>query len=254
MALSLEEKEDFDPPRITIYGPPKIGKSTFASMAPSPVFIQTEDGLTALDVPHYPLAKSFKEVMKYLEEIATEEHEFKTLVIDSLDWMEKLIHKQICEENGVTSLENLNWGKGYVAAFMLWEQYIDAVNYIRLNRNMCIIQIAHSEIKRHEDPETEGYDKYQIKLHKTASASITEKSDMILFVNYVVSVIKTQEGFNKKTRAIGDGEAMLYTMNRPQAVAGNRYSMPPEIPFTRDGSYWATIAQYVPYFSKMMGN
>lgn len=249
MTLSLE-KRTHKPPRILIYGPPKMGKSTFASLAPAPVFIQTEDGLDAIDVPAFPLAQSFGDVLNAIEQLATQEHDRQTVVMDSADWLERLIHNQVCKEQNVKSLESIGYGKGYVFAIDMWRQYIDATNYLRDNKNMVVINIAHSQIKRFENPETDAYDRYQIKMHDKASALLMENSDVILFVNEQVNITKSQEGFSKRVRAIGEGERVLYTESRPSFVAGNRFSLPAEIPFDKSGQYWSTIASHIPYFNK----
>lgn len=250
MTLSVQQKPKPQPPRILLYGTQGIGKSTFGSMAPNPVFIQTEDGLDALDVPHFPLAKTWSEVMQYIEELCSQEHQYETLVIDSVDWLERLAWDQLCAEKNVKNIDDIPYGKGYGLVMDLWREYIQAINYLREAKNMMIVQIAHAEIKRFENPETDGYDRYQVKMHKNASALLLEHSDIVLFANHVVSVRKSQAGFSEKTKAIGAGERVLHTEERPAFLAKNRYSMPPELPFDKDGAYWQTLVQHIPYFNK----
>jgi len=249
MTLTLE-KRTHKPPRILIYGPPKMGKSTFASLAPAPVFIQTEDGLDAIDVPAFPLAQSFGDVLNAIEQLATQEHDRKTVVLDSVDWLERLIFEQLCKERNVKTVADVPYGKGWEISLDLWRQYIDAVDWLRMNKNMMVINIAHSQIKRFNNPETDAYDRYQIKMYEKAADLLMEKSDLILFVNDQVSITKSQEGFNKRVRAIGEGERVLYTESRPSFVAGNRFSLPAEIPFDRSGQYWSTIVSHIPFFNK----
>lgn len=253
MPLNLETRRH-KPPRILIYGSQGCGKSTFGSLAPNPVFIQTEDGLDAIDVPAYPLCATFTDVLNNLGELAEEDHGYQTVVIDSVDWLERLIHAQICQERNVKALDDIPYGRGYSMAIDVWRQYIDCLNYLRDQKNMIIIQIAHAEIKRFENPETDAYDRYNIKMHKLASALLLEHSDIVLFANQVVHVKKSQEGFSERKRATGSGERMLYTEERPAFIAKNRYSLPPEIPFTKDGSYWSTIAEHVPFFNQLTGD
>ncbi len=252
MTLSLQQIKH-KPPRILIYGPPKVGKSTFGSLAPNPVFIQTEDGLDAIDAPAFPLCQSFTQVLQYFGELATETHDYKTLVVDSTDWLERLIHAQVAKEKNVKSLEDIGYGKGYLFALDLWRQYIDCLNYLRDEKGMMIIQIAHGHIKRFENPETDSYDRYQIKMHDKASALLMEHSDIILFANHVVGVKKEQEGFSKRARAIGSGDRVLFTEERPAFIAGNRFGLPAEITFDKDGSYWSVIAGNIPYFNQTKG-
>lgn len=243
------------PPRILIYGTPKIGKSSFGAMANKPVFLQTEDGLDAIGADAFPMAKTFAEAMGNLEALATGEHDFKTLVVDSLDHLEPLIWKQVADENGKGGIEDIGYGKGYIMALDLWREYLSAIDYLRDEKDMTIIQIAHAHIKRFESPLTDSYDKYEIKLHKLAAGLVAEKSDIILFANYWIGITKEskqsgQKDEDKKRRAVGTGERVLYTEERPAFVAGNRYDLPAEIPFTKDGSYWSVIANHVPFFNQ----
>lgn len=241
------------PPRIIIYGPAGIGKSTFGALAPEPVFIQTEDGLDAIEVPAFPLCKTYGEVLDHLGHLCAEDHGYTTLIVDSIDWLERLIWSQLCSEKNVKNLEDIPYGKGYVMVMDLWREYVNAINYLRDEKDMMVIQIGHSEIKRFENPETEGYDRYQIKLHKLASALLQEHSDIVLFANHQVTVKKTTTGFSERTRAIGSGERVLYSEERPAFVAKNRYGLPSEIPFDKAGNYWQVIASHVPYFNTTKG-
>ncbi len=257
MTLSIETRKH-KPPRILIYAAHGVGKSTFGSLAPNPVFIQTEDGLDALDVPAFPLAKSYDQVMAYLTELCEQEHDYQSLVIDSLDWFEPLVWKKLIEdrphgEKGqiIKSIEDYGYGKGYAMVMDYWNDYIRAINYLRNERGMMIIQIAHAQIRKFENPETDMYDRYEIKLHKTASAKIQEHSDMVIFANYGTAVKKEETGFGgERRRAVGSGDRYLYTEERPAYVAKTRYDLPFEIPFDKNGQYWATIAQAVPFFNK----
>ena len=87
---SITRGKESCPPRIFLYGQEGVGKSTFGGSAPNPIFIQTEDGLSEIEASKFPLAESYEEALRYLEAIRDGEHEFQTLVIDSLDWLERL--------------------------------------------------------------------------------------------------------------------------------------------------------------------
>jgi len=241
---SLKRTTALAPPRILAYGVAGVGKTTFAAGAPNPVFILTEDGLGTLDVPHFPLARSFDEVMAALTALYDEVHEFRTLVVDSVDWLEPLVWAQVCKENGWSSIEDAGYGKGYIAALTLWRQYIDGLNALRAEKGLTIIQIAHSDIKRFDSPEHEPYDRYVIKLHTRAAALLQEHSDAVLFANYRISTVKSDVGFNKKvTRALGSGERVLYTAERPAFLAKNRYGLPDVLPLAFD-AFAAALPQF----------
>lgn len=241
-------------PRMLVYGVQGIGKTTLIASAPAPVVIQTEDGLGTLDVPAFPLAKTFTEVMDALNSLATEAHEFRTLGLDSLDWLEPLVWAHTCKANNWASIEDPGYGKGYLAAMSFWRDYIDAINYLRDERGMAIIQTAHCKIKRFDSPETEPYDRYEIKLHAATGALLMEHSDCVLFANYRVATTNADVGFNKKvTRAIGSGERVLNTQERPAFLAKNRYAMPDQIPMPREGAF-NEIARFIPYYSSKEQN
>ena len=232
-------------PRILVHGVAGVGKTTFAAGAPAPVFICTEDGLGTLQTPHFPLARTFDAVMEAIAALSEQDHDFATVVIDSVDWLEPLIWQKACEENGWNNLEQPGFGKGYVAALDLWRQYLDRLNALRDERDMAIIQIAHTDIKRFDSPEHEPYDRYVIKLHARAAALLQEHSDVVLFANYRISTVKSDVGFNKKvTRALGSGERVLYTAERPAFLAKNRYDLPDSLALS-----WAAFAEAMPHSS-----
>jgi hypothetical protein len=234
------------PPRTLMHGVAGIGKTTFAAAAPNRVFLQTEDGLGTLAVPRFPLAKTFDAVMDALASLYTESHAFQTVVIDSLDWLEPLIWQRACRDNGWASIEDAGYGKGYVAALDLWRQYLEGLNALRDERGMTIIQLAHTDIKRFDSPEHEPFDRFVIELHTRAAALLQEHSDVVLFANYRISTVKSDVGFNKKvTRALGSGERVLYTAERPAFLAKNRYGLPDSLPLS-----WAAFAEAMPHFRK----
>ncbi len=248
MAISLSSlvrKAEHKPPRITIFGVPGCGKTTFAASAPAPVFIPIEDGLGSLEVDHFPLARSYDDVIGALASLASEDHSFQTVSIDSLDWFETLVQAQTCKVNGWSDLEVPGYGRGYVAAMALWQNYVDAINYLRNERRMTVIQIAHSETVRFDSPETEPYSRYVLKLHKRASALIAEHSDVLGFANYRTSTAKADAGFNKKVvRGVGSGERLLFLSERPAYTAKQRYGLPDSIPLE-----WDHLAAGIPYFN-----
>lgn len=236
MALSLKDLRSstmLQPPFAVIYGGPGVGKTTFGASAPAPVFLLTEDGLGLLDAPHFPLIRSYDQFMEAIGALYSEEHEFETCVIDSADRLEPLIWAETCRRNNWTDLEQPGFGKGYLATLPVWNDALDGLKALRSDRNMAVVLIAHHEIKRFDSPETEGYDRYQIKLHRRAADLIQEQVDLILFAGWKVSTVKgdaAKPGQKGATRGVGRGERVLYTEERPAFVAKNRYSLPPELP------------------------
>jgi hypothetical protein len=225
------------PRRVMVYGVHGIGKSTFGAMAPDPIFIQTEDGLANLGAARFPLAESFEQVMASITALYTEAHDYATVVVDSLDWLEQLIWKQVVRERGpgnktkVENIEDFGFARGYMYATDYWREVLDGLNGLRNDRQMMVILIAHAKIERFENPETDAYDRYSPRLNKHASALVQEWCDEVLFASYKVHTKQTDEGFDSvRTRGIGTGDRILRTTERPAHMAKNRLSLPEELP------------------------
>ena len=96
---NIKNKSVLKAPRLLAYGPAGIGKSSFGSTLDKPIFLLTEDGLGTLQVDHFPLAKSWLEIKESLLSLLKEDHDFKSVVLDSADWLEPLIWDHVCKEN-----------------------------------------------------------------------------------------------------------------------------------------------------------
>jgi len=235
------------PPRLLLYGTEGIGKSTTASQAPKPIFIPTEDGLDQIDCASFPLAKSLTDVRSALNALLHEQHDYETAVIDSVDWLERLIFDALCEQYGVASIEKVDGGyaRGYTHALTLWRGILNDLDELRNKRGMCVILLSHARVEKFEDPEHAAYDRYSPRLHKHATALITEWADAVLFATRKI-ITKTDTGgagFNReRTIASGlgrdGGERVLRTVGSPACVAKNRYDLLPELPLS-----WLALMQ-----------
>lgn len=234
---SIRKGREFAPPRILLVGIEGIGKSTWASSAPSPIFIQTEDGLGGIDCHKFPLATSYEEVIEQLSAISSEEHDYQTVVIDSVDWLERLIWDHVCRRTNVTNIERVGGGfsKGYVYALDEWREVLQLLKRCH-ERGMAIILIAHAKIERFEDPENPAYDRYSPRLHKHAQALLTEWVDAVLFATRKMVVKTDGVGFDERKVATpvgpNGGERIVRTVGSPACVAKNRYGLPPELPLS----------------------
>lgn len=224
-------------PKILLYGFEGCGKSTWASQAPNPIFVQTEDGLNQIDCAKFPLAHSYQEVMNALVSVRDEEHDFQTVVVDSLSGLEPLIWAEVCRQYGVKTIEKVDggYGKGYTIACDWWMQFRDLLQQINDKRNMMIILIAHSGIQTIKDPETSTYDRTAPRLHRLAEGILSQWSDCVFQAKQKFRIQKTAEGFGSE-RAIAapvgseGGERVLRTIGNAAVIAKNRYGIPEEIP------------------------
>lgn len=213
-------------PKIVISGPGKIGKTTFASHAPNSIGILTEDGADAVDAQAFPLAASLNDVYTCISTLINEDHDFQTVFIDSLDWLEPMVQQHVCLANNWKHIEQPGFGKGYIAAGEEWRNFLNGLETLRTQRNMGIILIAHDKIKRIEDPLTEGYDSHVLKLHDRAGALVQEWADVIGYAGYRIFTNKTDAGFgNKETKATTTGERVLHVEPHPAHCGGNRFGL-----------------------------
>lgn len=219
------------PPRIVLYSEHGLGKSTFGSQAPKPIFIPTEDGLDNIDCASFPLAQSYDDVENYIVALYQGDHDYETVVVDTADWLESLIWKRACKDANVASIEDFGFGKGYKAAVGYWLSLLEGLNALREDRGMIIIITAHTQIRRFDDPTSEPYDRFTMKLHDRAAAIISEWADVVAFASQELIVKKTDVGFGKKTsRAVGSGRNVMHLNRRPAFDAKNRYSITKTIP------------------------
>lgn len=234
MAFSLESIKKttaMHAPRVLIVGTAGVGKTTWASQAPKPVFLFTEDGAGALEVEAFPLVQSFDDVLAAIGVLYSEDHEYQTLVLDSVDHLEPLIWDKVCREHQVDSIEALGYGKGYVEALTYWRQILDGLNALRDTKDMAIILIGHVQVKRFESPEHDSIDRFEPKMHAKASALVQESVDCILFAKHK-TITKTEDlGFKKtRTRGISTGVRVVCTVETASYIAKNRYGLPDELP------------------------
>ncbi len=241
MLETIQSGKEAKPPRIMLYGSEGIGKSTFGAKAPRAIFIQTEDGLSEIECSKFPLAKTLADVYSALSALQQEKHEFQTVVVDSLDWAERLIFDEVCREFGVKSVEKADGGyaRGYVHALTYWQKIINALELLRNEKGMACILIAHAKIERFEDPESSAYDRYSPRLHRHACALISEWVDAVLFATRRFRTQKEDAGFNRERTIAAPvgadgGERIIRTLGGPACVAKNRFNLPAELPLSWD--------------------
>ena len=213
--------------------------STTAAQAPNPIFVQTEDGLDQIECASFPLADKLADVEAAFQVLLHEKHDYGTVVLDSIDWLERLIWDVLCEKYGVESIEKVDGGyaKGYTHALTYWRRILDDLNALRNQRGMCVILLAHAKVEKFEDPEHSAYDRYSPRLHKHATSLITEWSDAVLFATRKIITKTEKSGFGReRTTAAGlgkdGGERILRCVGSPACVAKNRYNLPAELPLS----------------------
>lgn len=227
MTLSAVTRGTIERPlRVVLYGVEGIGKSTFGADAPAPVFLGAEDGTAHLDVARFPQPRTWGEAIDVLRVLCTDSHDFKTLVVDTVDWLEPLCWRAVCEAAKKPDIEAFGYGKGYLAALEEWRRFVRGLDALR-EKGMSVVLLAHALVRPFRNPEGEDYDRYTLKVNEKAAGLLREWADAVLFANYQSFGAKQQNG---RAKNIGTGARTLYTTHRPAADAKNRWSLPDELP------------------------
>jgi hypothetical protein len=239
------------PMRVIIHGAEGLGKSTFAAQAPRPIFIQTEDGLARIGPDRFPIARSLNDVYAQIKHLLDTEHDYQTLAIDSLDWLEPLVWAETCSRHyepdifGLNQSSKFSFGKGYDKAVETWNELLKGLDKI-VERGMHVILIAHSASQRIEDPESGAYERLQPKVHKKACARLTEWADYIVHPFVKLRTQKYSQAPGSKAMAVEmeDGARFLRVNGSPAVLAKSRSHIPTEsIPFPMKS--WETFYKTV---------
>lgn len=222
--------------KVVIYGPEGIGKSTFASRFPDPVFIDTEGSTNDMDVARLPRPTSWTLLLEEIDYIKKTPGACRTLVIDTIDWAEQLCVEHICAKHNKSGIEDFGYGNGYVYTKEEFGRFLNRLMDV-IEAGVNVVLTAHAQLRKFEQPDEMGaYDRWELKLGKKTSSQtsplVKEWADMLLFANYkTYSVAVDDKG--KKHKAQG-GKRVMYTSHHPCWDAKNRYGLPEECEFDYD--------------------
>jgi hypothetical protein len=231
-----------NPLRVLLYGVEKVGKSTFAAGAPAPIFICPEDGTAELDVARFPEPATWDEVIEAVETLTTEPHDYQTLVLDTLDWIEPMVLAWVIahsppDKSGrkCTSIETANggYGRGFEAAVDQWRRLLDRLARLRTERRMNIVLLAHSWIKSFKNPAGDDFDRYELVVNRKAAGVLKQWCDAVLFARHDVET--RQDG--QRAKGISTSARFIHTTHCAAWDAGNRYGLPERMPLSWDEFY-----------------
>jgi hypothetical protein len=223
--LNIIEGKEKRPLKIVIYGPEGIGKSTFASQFPEPIFIDTEGGTSNLDIKRIKCNKSWNELISIVKEIKAHPTICKTVVLDTADWAETLCTNAVCEKYRKNNIEDFGFGKGYVYLLDEFSKLLVSLDEL-IEVGINVVVTAHAKPRKFELPEEQGtFDRYEMKLTRQVAPLLKEWCDALFFVNYKIYVVTTE---NNSKKAQG-GKRVLYTNHHPAYDAKNRFDLPDEL-------------------------
>ena len=183
-----------------------------------------------MDVASFPEPRAFADVLECVRVLTEDEHDYKTLVIDTLDWIEPLVWRALCDRNGWDNIESPGFGKGYNLSVDVWRELVVALENLQAKRGMDVILLAHTQIKTFSNPAGNDYSRYEIKLHRLASALWREWTKANLFAIHE-EYTKKEKG-ETKVKAVSTGMRVIHTQRTAAWDAKNRYGLPEELPLS----------------------
>lgn len=271
MDLSSLTKPLTKPPQITIVGTPGVGKSTLAALFPSPIFILAEDGSSVFDswdedqkptvFPQLPRADkknkiSTSETIKdQLYSLGTQDHDFKTLVIDSVTSLHNLFEHEVCDEYDVDNIGEAagGYGKGFLAVKEKHATVKAICDRLRDKKGMTIVFLAHAGIKKVKGrPDAEEYTVYSLDMHDASIASYVALVDGVYYLRQDEFIKGAQTDKKGQTTKFGKivqtGDRILVTSGDGKigyVNAKSRYPMDAEISIPLGEN---PLLSLIPYF------
>lgn len=227
------------PHRILLYGTEGIGKSTFGAGAPKAIFVPVEQGSHHLDVARFPKPESWRDVLDAVRTLTVEQHDYQTLVIDTVDAAEPLLWRMMIERdqskdrNGrpkLRDIEDYGFGKGFQKALDDWRVLLRGLETLQAQRAMHVVLLAHSQVRTFKNPEGEDFDRYELKLNAKASGLIKEWADCVLFAQ--LETFAKRDESTKRVRGIDSGTRLLRVERRAAYDAKNRFGITESVPLS----------------------
>ena len=244
------------PSRIVVHGQAGIGKTSFAAQAPKPFFLMSpgETGLHTLmdagligEIPNIEV-QEWEAVQAIIAELTATDHGHKTLVIDTLDGLEKLANDFVCRTK-----YGGDWGEkgfmsfhaGYrVVAEGPWKELLASLDRLREKRSMSILPLAHTEVGTFRNPDGPDYDRYSPSMYKWAWKLTENWADAVLFAHRDVAIVTDKN--KAKGKARGDAGRILLCELAGTHDAKNRLNLPAEIDMgTSAAEAWQNFIQAV---------
>lgn len=214
------------PSRTTIFGVEGIGKSSFAAGAPGVLFLDAEKGTTKLDVARVDV-DSWPHLFAWVDELTRAEHDYKTIAFDTLDAMEQMCWRHLCETRRWDGIDAPGYGTGYTAALEQWRELLSRLERLQTKRGVDVIFCAHALVKPFKNPEGDDYERYTLRLHEKSAGLLKGWCYTVLFAQYETFAVKNEK---KQYKGVSSGNRLIRTQRTAAWDAKNRDDLPESLP------------------------
>jgi len=223
-------------PIITITGDAGIGKTSLAATFPKPIVMRFEDGLQSIHAEMrpdaFPVITSVEECWSQLTALIKEEHDYKTLIIDSITAADTFFTNYIVETDPKkprTIAQALGgYGAGFQALSSMHGRIRKAAGILN-DKGMNIVFIAHSETTTIELPDADPYTRYDIRMQKKSVSHFVDNVDLVGYIKLETFTM----GDGERKKAISDGTRILVTYATASNISKNRYGISDDITVTQ---------------------
>lgn len=231
--LDKVSKPTDDPIICTILSDAGMGKTSLGATFPKPIFIQAEKGVKSIPEDRrpdaFPVIKDVEELWKQLAALINEEHDYKTVVIDSATALERIFAQKVIDDDPKKP-KSLNqacggYGAGYEAVAQLHRRVRNAASMLQ-DKGINVVFLAHAEIENVDLPDVDPYGRYTVRMHKKSLPYYIDDVDLVGYIK--LETFTMGEGDRKK--AISDGSRVLVTYATAANVSKNRYQITQDLP------------------------
>lgn len=231
-----------EPWRLLLWGVEGIGKTSFGAAMPKPIFIDLETGSGQLDVERFPAPQNFADVLDAIRELRETKHDRESLIIDTVDWLEPLIHRHMCQRDRMGDIEEYGFGKGYNIALDEWRILLRDLEALERAKGMNTLLLGHSSVRTFKNPEGPDYDRYEPQVNPKAAGVLKQWPRAVLFAHYEQYAEK-ENRFALKAKGIATGERLVFTNRTAAYDAKNRYDLPASLPLSWDAFVQAATTE-----------